>query len=206
MRALVTAPVASPGNGLALLPPRPREEEQEGALIVTRSQAGAPTTTTSFSVLPSLRSVKCPKPAAHSPATTRQPEMLGSKEAHRRAVARQGRGLTRAVSGNTSHIPSALGGQSAQPSPTLTWWKQPPESLKAILSSERSLGAHQPGWTRAPRWGRSLERGSRGRSLEQRRARTSAAIVPKQQLRKVSKWWGASAWLEAGFLKCLMIE
>ena len=115
-RALVTAPVASPRNGLALFPPRPREEEQEGALIMTRSQARAPTTTTSFSVLPSLRSVKCPKPAAHSLATTRQPEMLGSKEADSRAVARQGRGLARAGSGNTSHIPSTLRGQSAQPS------------------------------------------------------------------------------------------
>lgn len=65
------------------------------------------------------------------------------------------------------------------------------KSLKAILSSERSLGAHQPGWTRALRWGRSLERGSRGRSLEQRRARTSAAIGPKAAVEKAFQTVGS---------------
>ena len=55
------------------------------------------------------------------PGSGRSPgeEMLRSEEADSRAVARQGRGLARAGSGNTSHIPSALRGWSTRPSSTL---------------------------------------------------------------------------------------
>lgn len=79
------------------------------------------------------------------------------------------------------------------------------ESLKVILSSERSLGAHQPGWMRAPRWGERREGAEKGR-LNTEGLGLQLPSVQRQQLRKVSKGQGASAWLEVGFPKCLTIE
>ena len=72
------------------------------------------------------------------------------------------------------------------------------ESLKAILSSERSLGAHQPGWTRALSHGRRPERGSRERPLEQRRAGTSAAIHPKAAAEKGFQTAGSQCLVRSG--------
>lgn len=128
--------------------------------------------------------------------------MLGSKEADSRAVARQGRGLTRAGSGNTSHIPAWTVRPALLDPHTV---EAESESLKVILSSEHSLGAHQPGWMRAPCWGEQREGAEKG-CLNREGLGLQLPSVPRQQLRKVSKGQGASAWLEAGFLKCLTIE
>lgn len=61
-------------------------------------------------------------------------------------------------------------------------------SLKAILSSERSLGAHQQGWARAVARGGDW-RGSREGHLHGEGLGLRWPSAPKQQPRKVFKQW-----------------